>query len=439
MVSRPIIFRMPAWNRDKPSIQYRTLKPEELPQIAAIFSKSFKFKVTGEEYAKRFKNRQKGKSMFESQFVAVHGGKVIAGIRADSKPLYIIHPRTGERTLHECGEINDVCTHPKYRRLGIARRLLENAVQYMRDQGWKIAALQADPKYHAHQLYQSEGFYLHRATGDLWHVGLGRMNVRWNYYNVLGLILPLAKSIAPWIAPHPPRGCIDLLEDYSAIENRGNPVDLAICHVSSASAMDDPWVERWRSGIQKASKSVQAIPFEIMEAALLNKEMNKPVSRKIMIHYGNNPRFKAFLNAGGMQRNFMLGFKGNGCKSNGVHLYNSGTSHPGKLVGGLRYSLKFMKRGKLKVFLPFIDMIWVDPGYWNEGIGTCLLERFRDFMGLFFPFFVCRASTGNLPLRKALLKSNYFPIGGGITQVKRLHDGEVYKTLSDWKGAWYLT
>ncbi|MBN2152135.1 MAG: GNAT family N-acetyltransferase, partial [Candidatus Lokiarchaeota archaeon] len=169
-------------------IEYRTIKADELEQMGVVFKAAFRFGSNPADYGKRFKNCTE--PVLERQVVAVHGGKVVAGIRADYKPLYFHDGPGGELARHECGEINDVATLPEYRKLGIARRLITMANDYMDKQGWDLSVLQADPKYHAKDLYESVGFKTLPSTGDVFSAAFGSWKARFSRYGPLALIIP---------------------------------------------------------------------------------------------------------------------------------------------------------------------------------------------------------------------------------------------------------
>lgn len=68
--------------------------------------------------------------------------------------LAIYRVPTGLRSI-----VEDVVVHPKYRRLGIAREILQTAINFAREAGTNGVALTSNPKREAaNLLYQSMGF-----------------------------------------------------------------------------------------------------------------------------------------------------------------------------------------------------------------------------------------------------------------------------------------
>ncbi|MHA1680045.1 MAG: GNAT family N-acetyltransferase [Promethearchaeota archaeon] len=425
-------------------ITFRTLKNDELDQIAEVFSKAFKFKVNSEEYKKRFKGRDAPD--FKSQAVAVHHGKVIAGIRADRKPLYFRDKSTGKQALHECGEINDVCTHPDYRKRGIARKLLKMSIQYIEEKKWEMAALQADPKYHAHKLYDSEGFHVLTSTGDIWHVGFGNTTTRWRYFNILGLFLPAVAKLIKRFIPRPPAKCMNVIKPVKKKKkkeyNHNHPFkdeNLKAIHISGTIHDGDPWTIPWKENVNGTIQSIQGIPETFLQEVLLEKPSNKTLPDKVLKSMKKNKSFQKFISAGGKVNNFILLAKNKTGEKTMKTLIDSKQEFHDELVGGARYTIQHVQRGRINVILAFIDVIWIKEGSRKKGYGTDFLEYIKGFLGKSFPIIVCRSSSGNIPLRKTLQHAGYLPIGGGITQVRNFHNKKLYDELSMAIEPWFLT
>ena len=97
------------------------------------------------------------------------GFSIVAMDMDDDQPVGIIsvYPQALPDPLSETveGFINIIEVSPGYRRQGIARRLIETAVQYARRQGFhQLRAWSSDDKTEAIPMWKALGFGLHPAT-----------------------------------------------------------------------------------------------------------------------------------------------------------------------------------------------------------------------------------------------------------------------------------
>ncbi|MHA1848589.1 MAG: GNAT family N-acetyltransferase [Promethearchaeota archaeon] len=428
----------------KDKLEFRTVNQDEIEELSKIISIAFKKKVSAEEYKKVLESNEDGK--YVNQFIALYSGKVVGGVRADHKPLYFIQDGDKKPTLHECGEINNVCTHPDFQRLGIARTLLRMAIDYMNSKNWELALLQADPNYHAHVLYESEGFHVLPSTGDLIHVALGKGTVSWYYYSLFSLLLPLIILIAPRFAPMPPNKCLKLLNTKVKSKkdiSEQRPLKGKIIHVTGEINEKHSWVREWRREIEFVTRNIQGIFNDIKDIMILEKnKINERFPRKILDSFSKNKYIKKFIEMGGKKYNVILLIK-NEKKENkeilNTEFQNSKNINDNEIIGGLIYIIRDFSRGRIKVITSIIEVIWIKKEYQNKGWGSLLLEQAKNIIGNYFPFIICRSSSGNLQYRKAVKKAGFKIVGGGITQVKNLNNDDLYNFLKETIKPWYLT
>ena len=415
------------------SIEYRTIQDGELDQIAAVFTKAFKFHVDEEAYRKRFKGSDEPD--LSTQFVAVHDGKIIAGVRADCKPLSF-HDDEGNVITRECGEINDVSTLPDYRRLGISKRLLEMALRHVKEKRYALAVLQADPKYFAKNLYESKGFQTLRSTAELYFARLGSAKTCWTYYPFFSIIFPILPWLARRLAPQPPPLCLDHLEPV--LHGKKEPGGKRgasrgrIIQVTGPVSSTDLWIPSWRKGISDALPSIQGMHEHYEKIILLQHKRNEPLTGRVLEHYSKNKVFQSFVQGGGRKHNFILMCNGEA----GTSRQASETIDGRDIIGGLKYSVEFMQQGRLKAVIPMIDTAWVNHQYRGNGNGALLLWKAAIAMGKHFPFVIAKTSSGNVSYVKALVGAGFTQVASGITMVKPIADQELFERLASRVEPW---
>ena len=427
-------------NKIAAEIEYRTIKKDELEQMGTIFNIAFHSTSNPKEYGKRFKNC--AEPVLERQAVAVHDGKVIAGIRADYKPLYFNDGPGGKMVKHECGEINDVATLPYYRGMGISRRLINMANDYMERQGWDLSVLQADPKYYAKDLYESVGFKTLPSTGDIFSAAFGSWLARFSWYGPLALLFPVLPPIARRVAPKPPACCMDLIRTpnpHPPTPPRAASTEekIALVHVSGQITTSDPWVARWRECMHVMKQRVQGLHDAILHELFLEHDLNEPAPENVKKWLEKKRGGKAFLAETGGLRGYALLIK-----SPPGTVFPSTMSSPevpaASIVGGARFKVEHFKYGLLGITLPMIDACWVLPEYQGRGWGIFLAREVKAWLGRTFPIVVCRVASGNVPFRKALRGAGFHEIAGGITMVKRLKNKDLYEKLARAVESWIL-
>jgi ribosomal protein S18 acetylase RimI-like enzyme len=421
-------------------IEYRPIRTDELEQMGKIFNVAFHSRSNPQDYGKRFKNCTE--PVPERQVVAVHEGKVIAGIRADYRPLYFNDGPGGKIAKHECGEINDVATLPYYRGMGISRRLINMAIEYMDKHGWDLSVLQADPKYYAKDMYESVGFKTLPSTGDVFAAAFGSWKARFSRYGPLALLFPLLPPIARRVAPSPPVCCMDLIHSPNPHPPRplgATPLDenAAVVRVSGQIATSDPWVARWRECMHEMKQQVQGLHDAILHELLLDYDLNEPVPEGVRKWLGKTKEGKALLaETGGLRGYAVLLRTPPGSPFPCAML--SSEIPAASIVGGLRFKVEHFQRGRLGITLPMIDACWILPERQGRGLGNLLARQAKAWLGRVFPFVVCRVASGNVPIRKALRGAGFQEIAGGITMVRPGKDKELYEKLARAVEPWIL-
>ncbi|MFX0101401.1 MAG: GNAT family N-acetyltransferase [Candidatus Hodarchaeota archaeon] len=424
----------------KKTLEYRSLKEEEFEQLANVINKAFNLKRTAEDY----KNRILGDKIHRCarQFIAAHDKTLVSAVRADYKPLFFNASPDAPFKKYECGEINDVATLKQYRQMGIARKLLVNAIDYMMDQGWDVAVLQTDPRYHARILYESEGFKVLNSTWDIWHVAFGKFKAIWKRYPFLALFFPFMKVLTKIIAPQPPKSCRNLIKNENPSKHLKQEVDkmkLRFIRVIGDINLDHAWVKSWLEGINEQKKHVQGIYESYIDSVLLKKDLNAKIHDNMLEKFKKNKQLREFIKEGGTKFNFMLvQHDGEAKDKRVVERINSSDINGDGIIGGLRYKVDDLSYGPLKVVVPMLDTIFIHEKYQDQGLGTLLLNVFRDDISEYFPFALCKAGSGNVPLRKALKKSKFHDIIGVITMVRVLNNKALYEKLDGSIEPWLL-
>nr|MDO8115858.1 GNAT family N-acetyltransferase [Candidatus Sigynarchaeota archaeon] len=432
----------------KDDIEFRTLHDDEFDQMAAVFNKAFGFSVSGDKYKARFKG---GTLHIERQFIAVHQGMIVAGIRADYKPLLFTDKTHGTQEIHACGEINDVSTLPGYRRLGISRRLLNMAVEYMKGQGWELATLQANPKYFAKDLYESVGFRTLDSTGELYFVSLGSFTARWAYFKVLGLIFPVLMPVARLFAPQPPRHCLNVrgqvLVGNDRDTARGKDVNNPIVAIEIKGDIDRAhgWTRAWVQGVKEHLEGIQGLHEDLASRLLLDSGLNEGIPGELVEKYKKNGLLLSFIENGGKKSNHVIFYE----KTNGSNLDNE--SHmqsmesrmldddkSREIIGGARYSVDSFQQGRIKVVIAFIDVFWLRTQADKLGKARQCLTLLGRIIGKHFPVVIYRVATGDLFLRDALTRAGFKPLAGGITMILPITNMELFEQLEQNIEPWIL-
>jgi len=87
-----------------------------------------------------------------SCFVAMHGDEIVSNVY-----VTVSRVRLGGEMLG-VGLIDTVMTHPRHRRCGLARALVNRAIEFMRDEGLDASMLYTVPNSAGYKLYSSLGF-----------------------------------------------------------------------------------------------------------------------------------------------------------------------------------------------------------------------------------------------------------------------------------------
>ncbi|MHA1370202.1 MAG: GNAT family N-acetyltransferase [Promethearchaeota archaeon] len=424
-------------------IEFRSIKPSELEQITKVFNIAFKANRTVQDFINRIENQEN--PTYERQFVAVHNDKIVAGIRADYKPLYFHDPNTGKLKKYPCGEINDVSTLSTYRRLGIARKLMEMATKYMQNQSWDLAALQADPSYHARFLYESFGFEVLKSTGDIWTFAFGSIKAQLYYFKGLSLIIPVILPFKKFIAPQPPKYCINLVNEKNfnkSYHSRSMPNNkLKIIHVSGEIGEEDTWIDSWQNMAIKSFTNVQGLFDDYINDVIKIKSVQSKDSGALKEKAEKNPVLRNYMEKfSGRERGFFLACIDQD-NSNRIQVreIQSNMIPDINLIGGLTYIIKNIDRGPIHITIPFADGIWIKKEFQNQGVATRLLKIFKKQVGKFFPVLICRTGSGNIPLRRALKRAGFIEIGGGITMIKPIKNQDLFSSLKEKIEPWILT
>ena len=115
-------------------ISYRRLKEEELPKwfefCASVFTEPASY------FERHFLNDPW--SMAEGILIAVDEEHIVSTVRVFHRNIYV----NGQSI--PMGGIGEVCTLPRYEKKGISSKLLELAIEYMKEQGFRVSTLLTD-------------------------------------------------------------------------------------------------------------------------------------------------------------------------------------------------------------------------------------------------------------------------------------------------------
>jgi len=124
----------------EPDLRYtiRSLGEDELEDMLELTSLSYNSSVE----AFRGIYEKDPFYSFELTRVAEHKGSLISYMRAAPRTIWIGSGRM------RMGGIAEVCTHPRYRKMGIASRLLRDIILLMKDRGYPVSMLYGNPAFY---------------------------------------------------------------------------------------------------------------------------------------------------------------------------------------------------------------------------------------------------------------------------------------------------
>ena len=129
-------------------IKYRTYKAGDEVELAQLFNICFHnsgvgFSRTPKSVLWRYLNRPGGKAEEIQIAVDSESNKIVGSISCPIEDLIFNNEH------FKTGSINDVAVLPKYRGMGIAKKLLQRTIDFMKSERCNISSLIADPKGHA--------------------------------------------------------------------------------------------------------------------------------------------------------------------------------------------------------------------------------------------------------------------------------------------------
>jgi len=129
-------------------IKYRTYEAGDEVELAQLFNICFHnsgvgFSRTPKRVLWRYLNRPGGKAEEIQIAVDSESNKIVGSISCPIEDLIFNNEH------FKAGSINDVAVLPKYRGMGIAKKLLQRTIDFMKSESCKISSLIADPKGHA--------------------------------------------------------------------------------------------------------------------------------------------------------------------------------------------------------------------------------------------------------------------------------------------------
>lgn len=110
---------------------FRPARPEEIEELVALLALVFD---GGGTFFRRIIEEDPWRALGRT-FVAEENGRLVANVQVHCRPV-----RVGRATL-TMGGIGHVATHPDFRRRGIAGRLLEEQIAFMRATGYHLSQL----------------------------------------------------------------------------------------------------------------------------------------------------------------------------------------------------------------------------------------------------------------------------------------------------------
>lgn len=137
-------------------IKISETKDKEIEEIIKVYNNSFGVHIASlrrgmDSWRWRYKLRPDAEE--DVVIVAKMGEKIVGTVIVTFRPVKI------ENKIYKFGMIDDVATLPSFAGQGIARKMLNLALDYIREKNCSAGALYADPNYIAIKLYRKLGFY----------------------------------------------------------------------------------------------------------------------------------------------------------------------------------------------------------------------------------------------------------------------------------------
>lgn len=135
-------------------MKIREFRDEDVPEIVSVFNNSFRTNLV---YLKRDVESWKWRYLEYPNFkkdgviLAEEDGRIVGCVI-----VTISHAVFDRR--RRIGLVDDVAVIPKFRRRGIARMMMENAIEFMRNEDCELSLLCTDPMGVARKLYESLGY-----------------------------------------------------------------------------------------------------------------------------------------------------------------------------------------------------------------------------------------------------------------------------------------
>jgi ribosomal protein S18 acetylase RimI-like enzyme len=143
-------------------IKIRRARREDLPAFLDVYIRAYRGL---EDYAYTTPRRIKAYFHWlitrdrDGVFVAEVSGQVVGFICSDSRWI-------SDYAKEEVGAIHELVVLPEYRRMGVARRLMEKALEYLKGRGRSVAELWVGVKNRsAKRFYESLGFQARDVVG----------------------------------------------------------------------------------------------------------------------------------------------------------------------------------------------------------------------------------------------------------------------------------
>nr|AXS01264.1 acetyltransferase [uncultured bacterium] len=133
------------------SIEYCILKEDELSSLLELYKQLHpNDEIINEMTAKNIWGNIKAQDI--KYFAAKDNGKIIAA-------CYICIIPNFTRNGRSIGLIENVITSKEYRKKGIGKKIMENAIQYAKEQNcYKVLLQSGNERTDAHEFYESLGF-----------------------------------------------------------------------------------------------------------------------------------------------------------------------------------------------------------------------------------------------------------------------------------------
>lgn len=136
-------------------VKIKNIDKDTVKEVVKIFNCAFstnRASILREENSWLWRYIERPSSEEDSLILAEVDKKIVGTVIVTFRNLKI-----GEKIL-KFGMIDDVATLPEYRRRGIARKMLEEAVEFVEEKNCDASALSADPEGNAKRIYESFGY-----------------------------------------------------------------------------------------------------------------------------------------------------------------------------------------------------------------------------------------------------------------------------------------